>query len=83
MGAHLDERPHEKSELLGELCQKHSCQPEQSVIVGDRSYDMSAGKLLNFWARIGVTYGFGTEQELLASGATHIVNHAEEIMEFL
>ena len=43
---------------------------------------MSAGKKLNFWVRIGVTYGFGTKQELLSSGATRIAGHAQEIMEF-
>ncbi|MEM9423761.1 MAG: HAD hydrolase-like protein [Spirochaetota bacterium] len=81
IGAHLDERPHEKSDLLRELCQKYGCRPEESVMVGDRSYDMSAGTRLDFAARVGVTYGFGSEEELLAHGATHIVHQAREILE--
>ncbi len=81
IGAHMDESPHEKSDLLQELCHKYDCVPEQSAMIGDRCYDMSAGRELGFTVRIGVTYGFGSEQELRASGATHIVSRPQDILE--
>ena len=83
IGSHLDERPHDKSDLLRELCAKYTCLPEQSAMIGDRSYDMLAGKQLNFVVRIGVTYGFGTEAELRTNGATHIAHHAGDIENYI
>ena len=83
IGAHLDERPHQKSELLEKLCQKHACLAHESVVVGDRRYDMSAGQHLQFALCIGAGYGFGSEEELSESGATHIVERALDILDIL
>ncbi len=82
IGSELDERAHEKSDFLRELCRRHGCRPEQSAMIGDRSYDMKAGKALDFAACIGVSYGFGSEEELWDSGAHYTVKRALDILDF-
>jgi len=49
-----------------------------SIMIGDRMTDMEGGKANNVHT-LGVTYGFGDRQELVNSGAEHIVNHVVEI----
>lgn len=48
-------------------------------MVGDRKYDMEAAKKLGCRA-IGVTYGFGTEEELKAAGADYIAETTSDII---
>ena len=82
-GAHLDERPHEKSGLLQALCRQHDCMARESAVVGDRRYDMEAGRHLQFALCIGAGYGFGSEPELRSSGATHIAGRALDVLDIL
>ena len=42
--------------------------PENTVMIGDRAYDMEAAVEAGI-RRIGVTYGYGTEEELVQAGA--------------
>ncbi len=48
------------------------------VMVGDRLHDMEAAKELGVEG-IGVTYGFGSFEELKDAGATYICNTAQEV----
>lgn len=47
--------------------------PSSVALVGDREHDMYAARQLGVWA-IGVTWGYGPEDELVASGA-HVLAH--------
>jgi phosphoglycolate phosphatase len=47
-------------------------------MVGDRSFDMLAARELNLRA-IGVTWGFGTREELTEAGADELVDDADEL----
>lgn len=48
------------------------------AMVGDRHYDIDAGRALGLLG-IGVTWGFGTRQELVDSGADSIVSAPDEL----
>ena len=52
------------------------------VMVGDRKFDVEGGRA-NGVDTIGVTYGYGTEEELREAGATYIAHSVEEMTELL
>ena len=51
---------------------------EECIMVGDRAYDIAGAKENNMKS-IGVTYGFGSEQELKSAGANYIVHSIKEL----
>ncbi len=53
-----------------------------AVMVGDRAHDVE-GAHQHGMPCIGVTYGFGSRDELLAAGAEYIVNSAEDLKALL
>ena len=52
------------------------------VMIGDRCYDVEGGKE-NGIDTIGVTYGYGSREELESAGATHIADSVEELADIL
>ncbi|MBQ7907144.1 MAG: HAD hydrolase-like protein [Clostridia bacterium] len=48
------------------------------VMIGDRHFDINGAKAFGI-SSIGVTFGFGSEEELRETGATHIAHNTEEI----
>lgn len=63
---------------LGDVCpDKASC-----VMVGDRLHDI-AGARENGLDSIGVTFGYGSEEELSSAGATYIAHSFEELSQLL
>ncbi len=52
------------------------------VMIGDRCFDVDGGRE-NGVDTIGVCYGYGTREELEASGATHIAETVEELTDLL
>lgn len=55
---------------------------EECIMVGDRFYDVDGAKENNMKC-IGVTYGFGSEEELRKAGADYIAHNAEELKNIL
>lgn len=55
---------------------------KSTVMVGDRAYDVEGAKEIGI-DTIGVTYGFGTENELLSAGACRIAKNADELLKIL
>jgi phosphoglycolate phosphatase len=55
---------------------------EEVVMVGDTKYDMQAAKD-NELISVGVLYGFGSETELIESGAGSIVRSVRDLKELL
>ncbi len=53
-----------------------------AAMVGDRFYDVQ-GALANGIDAIGAGYGFGSEEELISAGATHVVPDTEALRAFL
>jgi len=52
------------------------------VMVGDRCFDVEGGRA-NGVDTIGVTYGYGSEEELRAAGANYIAHSTAELAEIL
>jgi phosphoglycolate phosphatase len=70
-GSELDGRRSDKTELLGYALQKMHIDPLQAIMIGDRSHDM-IGARNNGMTAVGVLYGYGSKEELVAAGAHHV-----------
>ena len=55
---------------------------DEAWMVGDRKFDMEGGKRAGIHT-LGVTYGYGSEEELLESGAEKLAHTPREIAEVL
>ena len=82
-GAIPEEGIESKEDVLELFFSRHTdANPKETLLVGDTKYDAAGAKefKVNF---LGVNYGFGTEEELRAFGAEHIVSSAREVLEFI
>ncbi len=73
-GSELDGRNSEKSSLISHIFQREPIVPTETVMIGDREYDMIAARK-NKIRGIGVLWGYGTQEELQRSGA-HVLARA-------
>ena len=80
-GAELDGTRSDKSELL-QYAISDSRAKGTLTMIGDRKHDIIGG-LANGMDVIGVTYGFGSIQELHEAGASRLVNHPTELLPLL
>ena len=69
-----------KIDLVGELLKIENLEKSHTVMVGDRSFDIEAGKA-NGVKTIGVLWGYGSMAELENAGADQIVASVEELSE--
>ena len=53
-----------------------------AVMVGDRRFDVEGAKAVGIGS-IGVTYGYGSRDELTAAGADHVVSSVKELADLL
>jgi len=72
-GARLDGSLCDKSELIGHILEQEGLAPAETVMVGDRKHDLIGAAACRIGS-IGVTYGFGSVEELTAHGADHLVD---------
>ncbi|MBD2168230.1 HAD family hydrolase [Calothrix membranacea FACHB-236] len=77
-GSELDGTRSVKGDLIGHILQRENLSPSTVFMVGDRKHDMIGAKH-NQVAAIGVTYGYGTEEELKTHGADWIAHSPEDI----
>ena len=70
-GSELDGTRADKTELLSYALQTTGVDPARAIMIGDRSFDM-IGARNNGMTAVGVLYGYGTKEELLAGGAQHV-----------
>lgn len=52
--------------------------PSRTAMVGDRSHDVLAGRELGT-STVGVTWGAGDRDELVAAGAEHVIDHPSQL----
>jgi len=72
----------DKGELINHILRQEDLSVNDTVMVGDRKYDMiGAGKCAV--RKIGVTYGFGTQEELSEAGADYIIDSPEDLTSLL
>lgn len=72
-GSELDGRRTDKVELLQHIIDQEGVDARSSVMIGDRHHDMAAGRYHGMQT-IGVTWGYGSEQELLNAGAEQLAS---------
>ena len=70
-GSELDGTRVNKSELLAYAIETTGVDASQTLMIGDRSHDM-VGARNNGIRGIGVLYGYGSEEELVGAGASHV-----------
>lgn len=75
VGPGMDTKHASKVEIVGKAM---ALLGGRGVMVGDRCYDIEGGAG-NGIDTIGVTYGYGTEEELRAAGATHMAHSVAEL----
>lgn len=82
-GCELDGTRDSKKEVIEYLLNNYDINPEETVMVGDRIYDVEGAKSLGIKS-IGVTFGFGSVEEFkdaeyIAENPLEIVNCVEEM----
>ena len=77
-GSELDGTRSDKTRLLAYLLKKESIRGSEAVMVGDRRHDM-IGARANGMDGVGVLWGYGSREELVASGARHCVGIPQEL----
>jgi phosphoglycolate phosphatase len=77
-GPELNGRFDDKTELVKHVLENRSLVAAETVMIGDREVDIVAGKS-NGTKTIGVTYGYGSEKELLGCVPDHICHSPDQI----
>jgi len=72
-GSELDNRNADKRDLIRHVLAQERFDPAHAVMIGDREHD-AIGAKANGIASIGVTWGYGSRQELLDAGAACLVD---------
>lgn len=81
-GASMDGKIGEKAQVLNEAMKRFHIQPEEAVLIGDTRFD-AAGAAEVHMPCIGVSYGFGTKEELLENGCAAVFDSLEEVEKYL
>ena len=82
-GSNLDGTLGKKNEVVEYALSPLSDEERKSaVMAGDRKYDIE-GALLNSIDSIGVTWGYGTRDELVSAGALYIADSLKELESIL
>jgi phosphoglycolate phosphatase len=77
-GSELGGRFDDKAELLAHLLATERLAPESAVMIGDRAVDVIAAKA-NGIRSIGVSWGYGSERELVGAGAHPVCTTPSEL----
>lgn len=82
-GADLEGKRAKKSQVIAyALSENPNLDPSTIRMIGDRSHDC-LGAIENKIAAIGVTYGFGSKEELENAGAVEIITSPVQLLEIL
>lgn len=73
VGATMDGRISKKADVIALALRRGGVNPAEAIMVGDREHDVLGAKA-NALPCIGVTYGYGTKEELEAAGAEFTVD---------
>lgn len=82
-GATMDEKTRAtKDEVMQYAFDTSGAKREKTLMVGDRKFDINSANKFGIDS-VGVTFGYGSEDELKEAGATYIVDSASEIEKLL
>lgn len=79
-GSELDNRNADKRDLIRHILEQERFDPAGAVMIGDRKHD-AIGAKANGLASIGVTWGYGSRQELLDAGVACLVDAPQDLAE--
>lgn len=83
VGSNLDGTMTDKAEIIAQILTLHAVPPAtRCVMVGDREHDI-IGARAHGMDSIGVTCGFGSDQELRSAGATYIAQSMTQVHNIL
>jgi len=77
-GPELDGRFDEKVELIEFILRERALDPRRTIMIGDRARDIESGRA-HHTRTLGVTYGFGSVEEIAAAAPDAICHHPGEI----
>jgi phosphoglycolate phosphatase len=77
-GSEFDGTRTDKGQLIAYLLETEGIKVKSSLMVGDRMHDIRAARQ-NKMASAGVTYGFGSVEELVTAGADYLVGGLKEL----
>lgn len=81
-GSELDGRLSDKGALIAHIIETEGLDPQATLIVGDRSYDVVGGKK-NGIMTAAVTYGYGSREELFEARPDIVLDSPEGLALFL
>lgn len=81
-GSELSGERSKKEEVILHALNLCRAKPEDAVMVGDREYDIIGAKKCGLLT-VGVTYGYGSREELIKESADYIVDTVKELKERL
>src|ERR1700730_7506891 len=81
-GSELDGTRSDKTELLDYALKAAQVDPAGAIMIGDRSHDM-IGARGNGLTAVGVLYGYGSKEELLAAGAHRLSATPQELLDHM
>jgi phosphoglycolate phosphatase len=79
-GSELSGQNDDKSDLLRHLLAATRLDPRETAMVGDRHYDVTASRAHGV-RPVGVTYGYGSRDELVDAGAEVLCDSPLEVAE--
>ena len=71
-----------KAEIIALAHARYGVDMSRAVMVGDRSYDVLGAREQGIPC-VGVAYGYGTREELLAAGAVYVADTVEQLGNWL
>ena len=81
-GASMDEIRSKKEDVLRYVLEQGKANPETSVMVGDRKFDVEGAHAFGMDA-VAVTYGYGSMEELTEAKPKYLANSPQEILSIL
>jgi phosphoglycolate phosphatase len=77
-GAELTGELSTKAELLAHALASEPTQPSRACMIGDRRHDVEGARAHGV-PTIGVTWGYGSREELAQAGADRVIDHIDEL----
>lgn len=81
-GSNLDGSRSKKQEVIQYVLDQNAILPDEALMIGDRKHDI-IGAIGCGVESIGVTFGYGSKEELEQAGADHIAYRVEEIADII
>jgi len=78
IGSNLDNSRTDKTEIIAYILSEHKLEAGNCIMIGDRKHDIIGAKN-NSMKSIGVTYGYGSKEEIVAAQPDYIANDCVEL----